>query len=224
MLAWRRPLPGGILLTLAGAVPFAVELVADAAGAADPASRHWLFWFFPGGLVGGALFVAAAFVQAPRRSEPGLDVEPAGAGGSGLGARVRREAIGLAALAAIGLVFFAVMTLYPYEPGTSVLLPGAILLAGWPLLLVGAGVIGYRVDRTRGSFVAGLAAALVAVVGTGVATAIAGQPFLEVGEAEWIGEAYLAAGLAIVGGGFVGLLGGGVASLFAGPWQRRVHR
>lgn len=221
--AWRRPLPGGILVALLGAVPFVVELLLDAAGAGDPASRYWLFWFFPGSLVGGALFVAASFWRAPRPSPAAPEKPPAGSTGGGLVRRMRREAVGLAVLVVVGLVFLAVLAWYPREPNTDALLPGAIILVGWPLFLVGAGVVGYRLDRGRGSFVGGLVAAAVAMVGMGVALAMAGQPLLRVGEGEWIGEAWLAAGLAIVGGGFLGLLGGGIAALAGGASHRNAH-
>jgi hypothetical protein len=79
------------------------------------------------------------------------------------------------------------------------------------------------VDRARGSFVLGLAAAGGAMVGNVVAAAIAGQPFLEVGEGEWIGEAYLAAGLLIVLGGFLGLLGGRIMALIRDTARRPAH-
>lgn len=204
--AWRRPLPGGILVAGVGSVAFIADLVLDAAGAPDPSSRYWLFWLFPGGLVGGALFLAAAFwkVQAPA--------ETAGReGAAGLGRRVRREALGIAVLMVVELVFLSVMASYPSD--TTELLPNAVLLGGSPLLLVGAGVLGYREDRVRGSFVVGFAAAVVAIAGMAFALAVTGHDVIRVGEGEWIGEAFRAAGLAIVGGGFLGLLGGGVAAL-----------
>ncbi len=214
VLAWRRPLPGGILVALVGIVPFIAELILDATGAADPSSRYWLFWFFPGGLVGGALFLAAAFWRAPQPSEAAPEQEAAeGRFRVSLRERVRREWIGLAALVAVGLVFLAVLAAYPYEPNIDALLPDAIILAGWPLLLVGAGVLGYREDRARGSFITGLVAAAIAMVGMGVALAIAGQTLFQVGEGEWIGEAWLVVGLAIVVGGFFGLLGGGITAM-----------
>lgn len=224
VFAWRRPLPGGILVALVGIVPFIVELIMDATGAANPPSRYWLFWFFPGGLVGGALFLTAAFWRAPAPSE--ADPKREGAEGPGrvsLVERVRREAIGLAVLVVVGLVFLAVLAAYPYEPNTNALLPGAITLVGWPLLLVGAGVLGYRQDRARGSFIAGLVAAVIAMVGMGVALVIAGQTLFQVGEGEWIGEAWLVVGLAIVGGGFFGLLGGGITAMVGGLPRRRAH-
>ena len=40
-----------------------------------------------------------------------------------------------------------------------------------------------------------------------------GQTLFKVGEGEWIGEVYLAAGLMIMAGGFFGLLGGGLMAL-----------
>ena len=216
VFAWRQPLAGGILVALVGSVTFVAELILDASGAPDPSSRYWLFWFFPGSLVGGTLFLAAAFWRAPEPSEPGRTRE--GAGGPGrvsLAERVRREAIGLAVLVAVGLVFVVVMA--SYESWTDTALAGAlsraILLAGFPLLLVGAGVLGYREDRARGAFVAGLAAAVLACAGLEVAVKTTGQTLFKVGEGEWIGEAYLAVGLLIVGGGFFGLLGGGLMAL-----------
>lgn len=223
-LAWRRPLPGGILVALGGLVPFIVELFLDATGTADPSSRYWLFWFFPGGLVGGALFLAAAFWRAPQPSEGAPEREGAeGPGRVSLHERVRREWIGLAALVAVALVFLAVLGAYPYEPNTDALLPDAIILVGWPLLLVGAGVLGYREDRARGSFITGLVAAAIAMAGMGVALAIAGQTLFQVGEGEWIGEAWLVVGLAIVGGGFFGLLGGGITAMIGGLPRRLTH-
>jgi hypothetical protein len=105
VFAWRRPLPGGILVALVGSVPFIVELTVDASGATDPSSRYWLFWFFPGGLVGGALFLAAAFLGTPAPVEAGPKREGAeGSGRVSLVERARREAIGLAALVVVGLV------------------------------------------------------------------------------------------------------------------------
>jgi len=226
VFAWRRPLPGGILVALAGIVPFIAGLIVGAITAIEPVRLYWTFWVFPGGLVGGALFLAAAFWRAPEQREAGQQRGGAeGLGRVSLGERVRREAIGLAALVVVGLVFAAVVASYPN--GTDLTsnqpVPGAIMLAGFPLLLVGAGVVGYRLDRARGSFVAGLVAAVVAMVGTGVAAAIAGWPFLQVGEGEWIGEAYLVAGLAIVAGGFFGLLGGGIVALIRGLAHRLAH-
>lgn len=219
LFAWRRPLPGGILVALVGSVPFIVELLLDATGATDPSGRYWLFWFFPGGLVGGALFLAAAFWRAAEPAEAGRKPEVAGGPGRvSLVERVRREAIGVTALVVIGLVFAAVVASHPEgtDLTTGQALPAAILVAGFPLLLVGAGVLGYREGRARGSFVAGLVAAAVAVVAIEVALKIAGQTLFKVGEEEWIGEAYLVVGLMIVGGGFFGLLGGAVAALARG--------
>ncbi len=223
VFAWRRPLPGGILVALAGSVPFIAELLLDATGAYDPSSHYWLFWFFPGGLVGGALFLAAAFWRAPQPSKTGRQREAAEPRARvGFVERARREAIGLVALGVVGLVFVAVMASYPSS--TNELLPNAILLAGFPLLLVGAGVLGYREDQARGSFVAGLVAAVVAILGIAVALAIAGRALLQVGEGEWFGEAGLAAGPAIVGGGFFGLLGGGITALVRGTRGSSHHR
>ena len=140
-----------------------------------------------------------------------------------LGERIRREAIGLALLVAVGLVFLVLLALYPWAQDHRSPIPPAILLIGWPLFLVSAGVLGYRLDRARGSFVAGLVAAVVAMVGTAVATTMAGQPFLEVGEGEWIGEDYLLAGLMVVVGGFLGLVGGGIAALVRDGAHRPAH-
>jgi hypothetical protein len=194
----------------------------DATGAYDPSSRYWLVWCFPGGLVGGALFLTAAFWRAPRPSEAAEREAAEPRARVGLVERARREAIGLVALGVVGLVFVAVMASYPSS--TTELLPNAILLGGFPLLLVGAGVLGYREDRARGSFVAGLVAAVVAILGIAVALAIVGRALLQVGEGEWIGEAGLAAGLAIVGGGFFGLLGGGITALLRGMRGGPHHR
>jgi hypothetical protein len=215
VLAWWRPLPGGILVALVGSVCFIVELIVDATGAADPSSRYWLFWFFPGGLVGGALFLAAAFWRAPGPSEGAERAAAEPPGRVSLVERLRREAIGLAVLVVVGLVFVAVVASYPegLDPTSNQAIPAAILVVGFPLLLAGAGVLGYREDRARGSFVAGLVAAVVAMVGILIAATITGQQVLQVGEGEWIGEAFLAAGLAIVGGGLFGILGGGITAL-----------
>lgn len=105
---------------------------------------------------------------------------------------------------------------YPDASNTNAPLPAAILVGGFPLLLVGAGVLGYREDRARGSFIAGLVAAVIAIAGIAVALATGGQTLFPLGEGEWIGEAYLALGLAVLGGGFFGLLGGGVTALVRG--------
>lgn len=165
--------------------------------------------------------------EEPPIEEPGvagrLLLNPQGPGRASLAERIRREAIGLAILVAVGLVFLAELAWYPYEANASPSLPGAIVLVGWPLFLVGAGVLGYRLDGARGSFVLGLVAAVGAVVGNVVAAAIAGQPFLEVAEGEWIGEAYLAAGLLIVLGGFLGLIGGGIMALIRDTPRRPAH-
>ncbi len=224
LFAWRRPLVGGIFVALIGSVPFIAGLIVGAITTIEPVRLYWTFWFFPGGLVAGALFLAAAFWRAPEPSEAG----PQGEGAEGPARisrieRVRREIIGLAALVVVGLVLLAVLASYPYQPNTRALLPDAIIFAGWPLLLVGAGVVGYRLDRARGSFVAGLVAAVVGIVGIGVALTIAGQALFQVGEGEWIGEAFLAAGLMIVGGGFFGLLGGGIMALVGGLLRRLAH-
>lgn len=224
--AWRRPLTGGILVALTGIVPFIAGLIVGAITAIEPVRLYWTFWFLPGGLVGGALFLAAAFWRAPEPSEAGQQREGAeGSGRISLVERVRREAIGLAVLVVVGLVFAAVVASHPNgtDLTSNQALPAAILVAGFPLLLVGAGVLGYREGRARGSFVAGLVTAVVAVVGMDVALAIAGQTLFTVGEGEWIGEAYLAAGLAIVGGGFFGLLGGGLMALIGGLSRRPAH-
>jgi hypothetical protein len=227
VFAWRRPLPGGILVALVGTVPLVIELIVGAAGVGDPSSRYWLFWFFPGSLVGGALFVAAAFWRRPEPSEAGRRREGAeGTGRVSLAEHVRQEAIGLAVLVLVGLVLVGLVASYPNgtDLTTNQAVPATILVAGFPLLLVGAGVLGYREDRARGSFVAGLMSAAVAVVGIEVALKITGQTLFKVGEGEWIGEAYLVAGLAIVAGGFFGLVGGGVAALFGGLSRRPAHR
>lgn len=224
--AWRRPLPGGVLVALVGSVPFIAELVLDATGSPDPSSRYWLFWFFPGGLVGGALFLAAAFWRAPEPSEAAERETAEPPARVSLVERVRREAIGIAVLAVVGLAFAAVVA--SYQGGTDLTsnapVPAAILVGGFPLLLVGAGVLGYREGRARGSFISGLVAAAVAILGIAVALAIAGRALLQVGEGEWIGETSLAACLAIVGGGFFGLLGGGITALVRGTRGSSHHR
>lgn len=224
--AWRRPLPGGILVALAGIVPFIAEVIVDASGAPDPPSRYWLFWFFPGGLVGGALFLAAAFWWAPPPSEAGRKVEGTGRPGHvGAVERVRREAVGLAVLVAVGFLFFvlAVMASYAEQPGGTFTAPDW-LLAGWPLLLVGAGVLGYREDRARGSFIAGLVAAVVAIGSMLIAPMITGHEALQAAPGEGIGEVWLVIGLMVVGGGLFGLLGGGILALVGGLSRRRAHR
>jgi hypothetical protein len=222
--AWRRPLLGGILVAIVGTAPFIWEMIMDATGAADPSSRYWAFWFFPGGLVGGALFVWAAFWKAPRPTEAAL-LPTAGVGAApvGLIGRLRREAIGIGILGVIGLVFLAILALYPYQPQIQAVLPDAIIYAGFPLLLVGAGVLGYREDGARGAFIAGLGTAVVALTAMVGALLIAGQPVLQVGEGEWIGELFLVAGLMIIGGGFFGLLGGGIDAVLAGLVRRGTH-
>lgn len=209
--AWRWPLPGGILVALVGVAPFVVELFADVAGAPDPSSRYWLFWFFPGGLVGGTLFLVTAFWPAPMLREAGG--RPEGAGRVSLAERVRREAIGLTVLLVVGFVFAAVLASYPDGVGSDQPVPAAILILGFPVLLLGAGALGYREDGVRGSFVAGLVAAAVSMFGIGVALEFAGQTSFRVGEGEWAGEAWLAVGLAILGGGFFGLFGGGITAM-----------
>ncbi len=217
VFAWRRPLPGGILVAVIGIVTFIAGLIVGATTATDPTRLYWTFWFFPGSLVGGALFLAAAFWRA-EPSERGL-IRPAteGSGPGGLVAGVRREAVGLAVLLAAGLLFFvfSVVAEYPDQPGRAFTVPDW-LLAGWPLLLIGAGVLGYREDRVRGSFIAGLVAAVVAIGSILIALMIAGREGPRAAPGEGIGEVWLVIGLMIVGGGFFGLLGGGIMALIDG--------
>jgi hypothetical protein len=224
VFAWLRPLPGGILLAVVGTVSFIAGLIMDATTDIEPTQLYWTFWFFPGGLIGGALFLAAAFWRAPAALEAGEKVEGAAVRTRlGFLDRVRREAIGTALLVVVGLVFAAVLASYAEGLGSDQPVPRAIFLVGFPLLLVGAGVLGYREDRARGSFIAGLVAAVVALGGIEVAQRIVGQTLFKVGEAEWIGEAFLVVGLMIVGGGFFGLFGGGIASLIDGLPRRHAH-
>lgn len=224
VFAWRRPLPGGILVALVGTVTFIAGLIVDATTDIEPTQLYWTFWFFPGGLVGGALFLAAAFWRAPGVSEAGVEVEGAVEPMRvGLVERARREAVGIALLVAVGAVFAVVFASNPDGAGSNWLGARAVFFVGFPLLLVGAGVLGYREDRARGSFVAGLVAAVVAVVGIEIALRSVGQTLFTVGEAEWIGEAYLAGGLMIVGGGFFGLFGGGFMALIGGRSHRLGH-
>ena len=61
------------------------------------------------------------------------------------------------------------------------------------------------------------------MMGIEVALVIAGRTLFQVGEGEWIGEAWLAAGLAIVGGGFFGLLGGGIMALIRARSRGEPH-
>ncbi len=203
VFAWRRPLPGGILVALVGIVTFIAGLIAGATTATDPTRLYWTFWFFPGSLVGGALFLAAAFWRA-EPSERGL-IRPAteGPGPGGLVAGV--------------LLFFvcSVVAEYPDQPGRAFTVPDW-LLVGWPLLLIGAGVLGYREDRARGSFVAGLVAAVVAIGSMLIAPMITGHEGLQAAPGEGIGEVWLVIGIMIVGGGFFGLLGGGIMALIDG--------
>ena len=217
VFAWRRPLPGGILVALVGIVTFIAGLIVGATTATDPTRLYWTFWFFPGSLVGGALFLAAAFWRA-EPSERGL-IRPAteGPGPGGLVAGIRREAVGLAVLLAAGLLFFvfSVVAEHPDQPGRAFTVPDW-LLAGWPLLLIGAGVLGYREDRVRGSFIAGRVAAVVAIGSMLIAPRITGHEGLQAAPGEGIGEVWLVIGLMIVGGGFFGLLGGGIMALIEG--------
>jgi hypothetical protein len=61
------------------------------------------------------------------------------------------------------------------------------------------------------------------VVAIEAALKTTGQTLFKVGEGERIGEAYLVAGLAIVTGGFFGLVRGGVAALLGGLSRRPAH-
>jgi len=163
----------------------------------------------------------------PEPPEPGA--KRVGAGGRGPGRislveRVMREAVGLAVLVVVGLVFvlLALSASYPAAPGQTFAVP-EWLLVGWPLLLVGAGVLGYREGRARGAFVAGLVAAVVAIASILIPPMITGHEAIQAAPGEGIVEVWLAVGLMIVGGGFFGLLGGGITALI-GSRPRRVGR
>ena len=161
----------------------------------------------------------------PEPSEPGAKREGAGSPGRiSLVEGARRDAVGLAVLVVVGLVFvvLALSASYPAQAGQTFAVP-EWLFVGWPLLLVGAGVLGYREGRARGAFVAGLVAAVVAIASILIPPMITGHEAIQAAPGEGIVEVWLAVGLMIVGGGFFGLLGGGITALI-GSRPRRVGR
>ena len=158
----------------------------------------------------------------PEPPEPGAKREGAGSPGRiSLVEGARRDAVGLAVLV-VGLVFvvLALSASYPAQAGQTFAVP-EWLFVGWPLLLVGAGVLGYREDRACGAFVAGLVAAVVAIASILIPPMITGHEAIQAAPGEGIVEVWLAVGLMIVGGGFLGLLGGGITALI-GSLPRRV--